>query len=158
MRQKALCPPARGTLVIAMCNQARMATVLLRTPTRWYACIRRSFGYPFPAQDATGSSRSSSFPSTPFFVYPLIGFVTAVSRGHRSTNSRSLLSSSEETLMFLCFFCFFFYLLSRIKVISLCDMIQDISGEINRQILNEKRLYCVTHYDCIVFLILFQKM
>lgn len=35
MRQKALCPPARGTLVIAMCNQARsMATVLPRTPTR----------------------------------------------------------------------------------------------------------------------------
>lgn len=33
--------PARGTLVIAMCNQARMATVLPRTRLPWPAAIRR---------------------------------------------------------------------------------------------------------------------
>lgn len=108
MRQKALCPPARGTLVIAMCNQARMATVLPRTPTRCtraYAAVsvirfpRRTPPGP-PVHPPSPRSLSLSLPPTPLCL-PLIGFVTAASRGHRLTNLRSLFSSSGETRMFL---------------------------------------------------------
>lgn len=64
VRQKALCPPARGTLVIAMCNQARMATVLPRTPTRCTRAYAAVSVIRFPRRTPPFSPFSSSFSSS----------------------------------------------------------------------------------------------
>lgn len=65
VRQKALCPPARGTLVIAMCNQARMATVLPRTPTRCTRAYAAVSVIRFPRRTPPPSPSSFLLPPPP---------------------------------------------------------------------------------------------
>lgn len=86
-----------------MCNQARMATVLPRTPTRCTRAYAAVSVIRFPRRTPP-SSRSTSFSTPSSLSHPPIGFVTAMSRGHWSANSRPLFQPERTE-------CFFFFLI-----------------------------------------------